>query len=132
MPEMLAILWREDNKILLHAPYNEHFLYDIKSIIPKRFRRWDPVYKLWIIDELVEDEVYNLIDRYFDLKELSLKNSSLQQVNYYGGLLRHLSIDGLKRVWRVVAKELHPDLGGDSETFIQARVAYENLIGVST
>jgi len=47
----------------------------------------------------------------------------------YGKLLKHVSKDGLNKVWRVVALELHPDRHPtiDAEWFKEASPAYDSL-----
>ncbi|MFI5297725.1 MAG: DnaJ domain-containing protein [Polyangiales bacterium] len=41
------------------------------------------------------------------------------------GLTSRCTADELKRAWRRVAVEHHPDRGGDAEAFRRARVAYD-------
>jgi hypothetical protein len=56
--------------------------------------------------------------------------SSSSSSDLYEKFLRHVSKEGLNRIWRVVALELHPDQhpGIDSNKFKQASSAYNELM----
>jgi hypothetical protein len=44
------------------------------------------------------------------------------------GLDERATLTDVKKQWRKLAQKLHPDKGGNTETFIRARTAYETLI----
>jgi len=45
------------------------------------------------------------------------------------GASRDDSLSEIKKAFKIKAKKYHPDKGGDIDTFIQVRKAYEEIIG---
>jgi hypothetical protein len=53
---------------------------------------------------------------------------NLKYFSKYINFERGLTVDYLKSVWRKIAVVLHPDKGGNEETFKQAQNEYESLL----
>lgn len=115
-----AAMWKKNGIIHLLVTYDEAFITDLKIAIPKAYRRWNLDDKAWEIHELYEPETIKIVERHFILKKMETNN-------YYEMLLKHLTAKGLKTIWRQVAKNLHPDTGGNHMAFVEARQGYEAL-----
>jgi DNA helicase HerA-like ATPase len=54
-----------DGQLVLHSPFNQSFVDDLKESIPPKQRHWDPEKKVWMVDEKNRKIVEDLIVRYF-------------------------------------------------------------------
>jgi DNA helicase HerA-like ATPase len=58
-------------KLLLHTPYNEAFLEDLKAHVPHKHRQWEPKSKAWVIDGAYRESCEKLISQFFGAVEES-------------------------------------------------------------
>jgi len=126
--DTLATIWidRLSGWVCIRTPYNADFINELKEKIPKQHRKWDAELKLWRIGPHYLEDIILVGKKYFKvdvLPEITSGDSSP-----FERLVKHLSKNGIKQVWRVVAKELHPDAGGDTRKFIEAKDAYDEII----
>lgn len=57
----------DNEKLIIETPYDEEFIYDLKQIVPKAKRKYDPDMRYWIVDDLsLEDDISELIRDYFE------------------------------------------------------------------
>ena len=122
-----ATIWvdRSSGKICLRTPYNEEYLEEFRKLIPKEYRQWDRSIKVWLIDPHFMEDIVRLCEKYFRLDVLPESSSN---GNCYREFLMHVSKEALSRIWKIVAKDLHPDHGGDARKFIRAKDAYEKIL----
>lgn len=69
-----------------------------------------------------------------DVRQLMTSNGTLSAAEEDPWAVLHLRRDAppaiINAVWRVLAKELHPDCGGDPQQFIRVKAAYEKITKV--
>lgn len=118
----VAFVWTDQmsGAILVRTPYKEGFVRDLKDKIPKSGRRWKPNERVWEIEPQFTDAVVRILRTYYtDVREhekvYDATEGPLAGGDPYGELLRLAQPDTLKKVYRMIAHELHPDHdGGDS------------------
>lgn len=118
------------------------FIESLKSSINYRKRKWDPTGKRWLFhDDALEDVMVELashkIDFDFDMKEERRNQSASerpstalmtrQQAAAELYLLPDAPADVVTAVFRVLAKQYHPDTGGTTEKMQRLNAAMEVL-----
>lgn len=114
------------------------FIESLKSSINYRKRKWDPTGKRWLFhDDAIDDVILELslhrID--FDMKEKrerakerqSTAIMTRQQAAAELYLLPDAPADVITAVFRVLAKQYHPDMGGSTEQMQRLNAAMEVL-----
>lgn len=114
------------------------FIESLKSSINYRKRKWDPTGKRWLFhDDAIDDVILELslhrID--FDMKETrerakerpSTAIMTRQQAAAELYLLPDAPADVITAVFRVLAKQYHPDMGGSTEQMQRLNAAMEVL-----
>ncbi len=122
-----ATIWidKKTGMVNLKTPYDPEYIDKFRELVPQPDRRWDKDNKIWKFNSKYIDDVVSLTEKYFNLE--MLPEISVSDASNADKLLRHLSLEGLAKVWRIVASELHPDKGGSAEAFVEAKSAYDNL-----
>jgi len=116
--------------------YKRSCVDDIKSAIPKHGRGWRPEEKVWEVEPQFADELIAVLsDHYsevveheemYDKAEAAPAPASTT-IDPYGELLRLCDNALLKKVYRMIAAELHPDRGGSQEKMQAANLAWESI-----
>ena len=97
----------------------------------------DVTYPFETLLEMDRDELKRILDEFF--YRLCVESLRAQGVGSVGGhdpallsrlkLPPHAGMDAIKRSFRELAQEHHPDHGGDQEEFVKVLDAYERLTG---
>lgn len=51
----------------LEAPYDDDFVFELKTSLPARARRWDAARRVWVIDAVWWPRALEVVTRHFDL-----------------------------------------------------------------
>ena len=131
----------------VRAPYNEDFKEFLKQHIPWQFREWRPVEKAWWVSREYVSDLLDMCHHFFAhveevngstdytghahrKKEPPPKRPSTKQ--YKGPhatlyLLPEAPKEVVKAAYRVLAKTLHPDLGGSNGEMQELNRAYKEI-----
>jgi hypothetical protein len=130
MAAKTATLWAEAGWIHIRSPYNAQYVSDIKVEIDRSYRKWNPDSKTWSVDVSMLDTLITISERYFTVNVIE---QAVPEVIVEGGhdayseLLSGLPNDVLKKVYRAIALECHPDKGADPKLLSAANVAWEKI-----
>lgn len=129
----VATVWidPESRKIALRTPYDPEFIDALKKAIPWQCREWKKEKKVWLVDiaskgaleELLLDAGYMINDGTLPTEEAPAHNGA----SPYHDLIAKLPFAVLKKVYRVIALECHPDRGGDTKLMVQVNAAWERI-----
>jgi len=115
-------------RIALRTPYDTDFLDEFRGVVPRDNRTWDKPAKLWYVDIHFLDQLVALCERYFEVEVPPQMVEGSGNGDCYEMFLKHVSKDCISKIWRIVARELHPDMGGDKEKFVEAKQGYEEIV----
>jgi len=130
-----ATLWLEGAWIKVRTPYVPSFVADLKAIIPRGQRKWDPDEKVWCVDPAYDEDLIALCERMFDRVEVVEVEPEVVEVpvavsgtDPAGEMIRLCPDATLQKVYRVIAASLHPDApDGDASKFVLLGQAFEQL-----
>ena len=133
-------IWAENGWIKCVVPYEENFVGELKEKIDWRLRSWSPSEHAWMVDPAVLDDLMEIAQRYFPTIAVVDQHQQQQQSvestaerledGTYGtmaNILRVASTDTLKRLYKNLAVDLHPDRGGDKDTMRLLNVAWDRI-----
>jgi hypothetical protein len=116
----------------LRCGYHPDLVADLKAEIPRWAREWDPATKVWTFDRGQLDRVIRLCIRYLgevdvapELRPPAPPPRRDARLELLGRLIAPLSEAGLHRVYKIVAGEVHPDVGGDTRTMQQVNEVWQ-------
>lgn len=133
---MIAELFYMDTTIWAKTPYIKGFVADLKEVIPKEYRQWDPEERVWVISYVYEEELFNICSNHFErvVKYGERRYTAIQPSPAYGTL--HLLPSAPKEVivatYRVLSKLYHPDVSNkpDAEKRMkEINVAFDKIMG---
>lgn len=109
-----------DGRLKVITPYIPDFVDDLKNAIPNQYREWVKVAKAWLIDAHYLSDVEVICRKHFDEVKVDLKGfqtvSSIATDDLYGKL--YLTSNApmwlITKVWKLLAREYHPDVSGDN------------------
>lgn len=130
-----------DGRICLESAYDEVFVADLKRTIHYSGREWHPARKRWLISALYADDLITLLESWgatiHDAREQDSSRASadpfahlppaLSQAYTALYLLPTAPLFVAESVYRAVAKQTHPDTGGDPADFRIAQEAITTL-----
>lgn len=124
-------LWQEEGVYLLVSALNVRIQATGSSQEDNRqVETSDPVRDYFLdwsnFHETDEQDVLQLLDSFWQRFH---NPQYAQQARDVLGLDEHAGEEEIKRRYRVLAAQHHPDKGGNEETFIEIRQAYEQLMG---
>jgi len=93
------------------APYNKSFIENLKLDIDYIFRKWDQDNKMWIISEVVYDELLVILKKYF----YNIKVKMMAPDDIFSYLFDLIPIEYHSKIYKSLATALHPDHGGSNE-----------------
>lgn len=130
-----ATLTLERGEILMRTPYDPSFIDDFKNEIPRHARKWDPNLKVWKIQAAYDRELVEFLETWFDEvvfvddspPEPQVVVQTVGTEDAYSTVLRSCSDDLLKEICRKVLAANHPDRGGNQETFLAVKSAWDSI-----
>jgi hypothetical protein len=124
-----ATLWADAGWIHIRSPFVREYVDALKGEIDRSYRRWNPVEKTWSVDVSQLELLIEISERFFTVKiiEQEVPMSAAVGGDPYSELLSGLSDDVLKKIYRLIVLECHPDRTGDGKLLSQANVAWEKI-----
>jgi hypothetical protein len=124
------IIRTQAGDIILKTPFVEKFIDEMKIMVPKRYRVWQPIEKVWLIDEFYADEIKQLVGWYFpDVETIDLARAAMMTAIPSWAKTLHIQPDAPQEVteaaYRALSKLHHPDRGGSTEKMKQINAAME-------
>ena len=114
----------------LTTPYNEDFVRDLKDSIQSSHRKWEPIGKVWQVNQIYLDKVVPLLKKYFDEVTTDLLQEEPVSSNLFRpvfDVLKGLPNGNLDRIYRSLAMACHPDQGGSEELMTKLNSAYDEV-----
>lgn len=138
MSNMIAELFYLDTSIWVKAPYNILFVAEVKSKIPKDYRKWDPDERVWVINYCYEDKIIAICSTYFEdiayYGEKKYSSKSIQSSPAYETLflLPGAPKEVVIATYRALSKLYHPDVSNKpntTERMKEINIAFDNIMG---
>jgi hypothetical protein len=124
-----ATLWVKDGYIFCKTPYHVGFIAELKNDIPSHARSFLPADKVWRVAAAYHQDLMEVVTKYFG--EPTIVEQEVHVVAVGGGgndpfsaMLRVAPDDVLKKVYRMIAAEIHPDKGGDPQAMVTLNAAW--------
>lgn len=135
-----ATIWRDGAWLYIRSPFNKNFVSDIKWQIHPSYRGWDKEKKLWTIDPSQIDVLVDIAERYYDVHVLpDMREDEAPREPYrfpvgpisspHETMLKLAKPRTLRRIYHLIAKDVHPDQGGRHEDMVALNEAWEYLKG---
>jgi len=117
-----------DGWVDLVTPYNARFVEQLKLLVQPSHRRWDPVLKVWHVNELYLEDVIDLLGHFFDevTTNLTVYDNNSSSDNVFKDVFRILPDDCKSKVYKSLAFALHPDKGGSQELMAKLNEAFSD------
>jgi hypothetical protein len=127
--EKTATLWADGGWIHVRTPYNVDFVNSLKAEIERSQRKWNPDMKIWMVDVGALDQLVEIAERYYKVNvvEQEAPKVLVSGDNPYSELLEGLPDDVLKKIYRLIAVECHPDRGNDGKLLSVANGAWGKI-----
>lgn len=122
--------WRSSGRTYIKTPFERRFIEAIKDMIPRHARGYDPDNRVWHCTLEFEDAMLDAAHEYFGgLKEIPAppephrsqkeKEPPPKQQNLVNDprivFVNMLTDDALKKAYKAMVVEFHPDRGGKNE-----------------
>lgn len=141
---MKAYIVDEAGRVSLKTPYDADFVAALKAEIPFWSRSWNPETRTWQVQAPFIEAAVRIVSEFFDQIERrsavatpSTGHGSVrecienirEQRPYHAALfvLPGAPESVINAAYRALAKQCHPDLGGEHDSMIRINQAYENL-----
>lgn len=127
-----ATLWVKDGYIFVKTPYVEAFIQELKADIPYQARVFLKTEKVWRVDAAYHEDLHDVVKKHFgeptilepEQKVVVLEGGTKDP---FGAMLRVAPPDLLKKVYRMIAAEIHPDRGGKPEDMVTLNQAWDQI-----
>lgn len=114
--------------LTISCPYEPHFVKALKREVDSAYRWWDKDSKLWHIRSAFIKEVLPLCRQYYEEVECRVNVKEVlasSKVNVFEQLFKRITPQYADRIYKSLAKVVHPDLGGDADLMKQLNEAYQ-------
>ena len=126
-----ATVWidPETRMISVRTPYDPAVIAAIKTMIPGPLRRWDTSRKIWLVDQSMMPKLEDMLGRLL----YSVEDGTLPQERTatngspFHDMLCDVPMVTLKKVYRTLAIDCHPDRGGSSELMAKINDAWRQI-----
>jgi hypothetical protein len=129
-----ATLFVKGEWIHVRTPYHEAFINALKAEIPHAYRKWGPTIgldKVWLVDPSHIDDLVFVCERFFEVNVVDTQPEVVAIAtptgDAYGRMLRLASPAIVKKVYRLIAQEIHPDRGGDPAKMTELNLAWDEI-----
>lgn len=138
------ISYNNNDYITVKSEYDSGFVDDIKSIIPRDFRKWDKDNRVWLVHVSELNALIDILKTYYDVtinisnkKFKSLLNDIVKLNEYYNDadddysvlyLLPNAPEEVVKASYRALIKKYHPDVNDSgSDISKKINIAYNRI-----
>lgn len=126
-----ATLWVKDGYIFCRSPYSADFVQELKNDIHSSARVFLKVEKVWRVDAAYHEDLLSVVRKHYgeptilepDVKEVVVVEGASNDP--FGAMLRVAPNEVLKKVYRMIAVEIHPDKGGKPEDMVLLNQAWD-------
>jgi hypothetical protein len=129
-----ATIWSEGSWLFVRTPYDKEWIAELKIDIPYAGRKWDADQKLWKVDPAYLDDLIDVTEKYFDVSVINpnpepevVMISAGAETDAYSRMLKLASPGLLKKVYRLIASEIHPDKGGPAHGMVELNAAWDEI-----
>lgn len=127
-----ATIWVKDGYIYLKTPYDQPFIQEMKADIPPSQRSWMANDKVWRIAASYHEDLLSVVKKYYGEPTIVEQEQQVVVVGNegndpFGAMLRVAPDDVLKKVYRLIAAEIHPDKGGLPEAMVALNQAWSEV-----
>lgn len=129
--QTVAKIWLDETKAVICArfPYTQKVIDEIRAKIPKGKKSWNPDDKIWefsvetvdVIVEILSDHFDKVIDLTKEVPELPIIQNGTDP------LLSLLDQDDIQKIYKVLVKKYHPDVGGDSNKMARINQVFSKM-----
>lgn len=150
MSKRVATIWAENGWVKVRAPYDERFtplfVEELKSNINWKLRQWNASEKVWMVDPSALDTLIDVAKKYYSQVTV-LNGKDMGQEERYdpfrarnigqikgngeysviAELLKAASMECLKKVYKAMVVEFHPDHGGDPDTMKRLNTVWDKI-----
>lgn len=137
-------IWAESGWIKFKAAYDSIvtplFAEELKHRVFWKLRQWSPSDKVWMVDPSALDDLIEIAKKHFpgvvvmNGQKTATQSQGAAQDPFEDGtygtvanLLRAASTASLKRIYLILAGDLHPDRGGDGDTMRRLNIAWDKI-----
>lgn len=128
-----ATLWVKDGYIFVKTPYVEAFIQELKADIHYSARVFLKNEKVWRVDAAYHEDLLSVVRKHYgeptilepEVKEVMIVESASKDP--FGAMLRVAPNEVLKKVYRMIAVEIHPDKGGKPEDMVSLNQAWDAI-----
>ena len=129
----VAKVWLDENKGIICArfPYKEKVIGEIRAKIPKGKKSWNPDDKIWEFSVETIDVVVEILTENFDkIIDLTKEVPELPYIqNGTDPLLSLLDKEDIQKIYKMLAKKYHPDIGGDADKMARINRIFTKMKG---
>lgn len=113
----VAKIWIDENKGIICArfPYKEKVIAEIRAKVPKGKKSWNPDGKIWEFSVETVDVVVKILTENFNNVVDLTRPETPMLTSQNGGdpLLSLLDEDDINKIYKMLARKYHPDMGGE-------------------
>jgi hypothetical protein len=131
-PNDRATLWVKDGYIFVKTPYDPEFVQELKADIPSSCRTWMGVDKVWRIAAAYHEDLLSVVKKHYGEPTVLEQETQVVVVgdsgnDPFGAMLKVAPDEVLKKVYRMIAAEIHPDKGGKPEDMVTLNQAWAEV-----
>jgi hypothetical protein len=131
----VATVWIESGRIHIRADYNPQWVEMFKQHIQPGHRSWEPMKKVWTADPSHIDDVEELCNRFYDeVNVLQDQGGDAAPAAVQDGgasalhqLIQHAKPETMEKIYKLVMRDVHPDMGGSTEKAQTVTVAWNKI-----
>lgn len=129
-------VYRWDGAIAVSFPFNRDVVDELKHQIPAPYRAWDAEAKEWLISVGWAQAAIDILRSTFghvDVEQFTSDRGKPEPIRRTDPLYTELHLlpsappELVQAAYRVLAKTMHPDCGGDTASMQRVNAAYEAL-----
>jgi hypothetical protein len=131
-----ATLFIKGEWVHVRTPYHEGFVNALKAEIEYSYRKWGPAVgiddKVWLVDPSQIDTLVFVCERFFEVNVVEDKTEVIMvegeaAQDAYSRMMRMASPGLKKKIYRLIAMEVHPDKGGTPAQMTELNLAWEEI-----
>ena len=131
--EEVAKIWLDEGKgvICTRFPYKLKVIEEIREKVPKGKKTWNPTDKIWEFSVEAVDIIVEIMTENFQ-KVIDLTQAAPPMPVSQNGtdpLLSLLDEEDIQKIYKLLAKKYHPDIGGDADKMAKINQIFTKMKG---